>query len=168
MAAETNTAKNALIMFVVVVGAVFVGMMLYDKYRAKRSGDFGAMEMLQSRQIVLGDFVRATSTAKTAMAEHYLSMGAWPPSNKEAGLPSPEAYRGNSLVRLDVSGPDIVLTFDARSGVDGGKIVLTGTATPELAMGIEWKCTSPNMPDIATILRDCVYGERPSPQQIAR
>jgi hypothetical protein len=51
----------------------------------------------------------------------------------------------------------MVLTFDARSGVDGGKIILTGEATPNLAMGLNWTCASPNITDIATIFPICKY-----------
>jgi type IV pilus assembly protein PilA len=107
--------------------------------------------MLQS------DFQRAADGAKTAVAEFYANSGHWPAKNEDAGLPTPDTYRGESLRRLDVNGPVITLTFDARSGIDGGKIVLAGEATPNFAMGINWTCASPNIIDIATIFPTCEY-----------
>jgi hypothetical protein len=150
--------QKILINFVVVVFAVFVGLFLYDKFRSSRTtGDFGVSEIQDRKKMLQSDFQRAADGAKTALAEYYANRGNWPAKNEDAGLPAPDTYRGESLRSLEVNGQVMVLTFDARSGVAGGKIILTGEATPNLAMGLNWICVSPNITDIATIFPICKY-----------
>lgn len=101
-----------------------------------------------------GDFQRAAGPVETAAATYYASHGTWPANNAEAGLPAPETYRGESLLRLELMGPIINLTFDAKSGMEGGRITLNGEPTPKMAMGINWGCIS-NIADIAAIIPNC-------------
>ena len=151
--------KN-LITFVVVIIAVFAGLFLYDKFRSSRTtGDFGVGAIQERKKMLESDFQRAANGAKTSVAEFYANRGAWPTKNDDAGLPTPESYRGESLRKLEVNGNTITLTFDARSGVDGGQVILTGEATPNFAMGINWTCVSPNITDIATVFPTCKYAK---------
>jgi hypothetical protein len=152
--------QKLFINFVVVVIAVFVAMLLYDKFRSSRAtGDFGVGAQQERKKMLQSDFQRAADGAKTAMAEFYANRGSWPAKNEDAGLPPPDTYRGESLRRLEVNGATMTLTFDARSGIDGGLLILTGEATPNFAMGINWTCTSPNIADIATIFPNCRFSK---------
>jgi hypothetical protein len=153
--------QKVLINFASVLIAVLAALFLYDKFRSSRTtGDFGVGALQERNKMLQSDFQRAASGAKTALAEFYANRGSWPTKNEDAGLPTPEAYRGESLRKLEVDGPTITLTFDARSGVDGGQIILTGEATPNFAMGINWRCVSPNISDIAAIVPACKYSKR--------
>jgi hypothetical protein len=153
--------QKILINFTIVLVAVLAALFLYDRFRSSRTtGDFGVGQLQDRIKMLQSDFQRAAGGAKTAVAEFYASRGDWPAKNEDAGLPIPDAYRGESLRSLRVDGPAITLTFDARSGVDDGKIILTGEATPNLAMGISWVCISPNIADIAAIFPPCKYSPR--------
>ncbi|UXI68749.1 pilin [Tahibacter amnicola] len=144
--------------FVVVFAAALAALLLHDYLRGSRTGgDFGVGARQERDRVLESDFRRAADPARVALAEFYFSHGTWPSSNAQAGLPEPSLYRGESLRTLAVSGSTITLTFDGRSGVDGGQIILRGETTPELAMGIHWECISPNLPDIATALPHCVH-----------
>ena len=146
--------------FLVVTLAVLFALFLYDKFRSSRaSGDFGAGEIQVSNDLIRSDVNRAFSPAKTAVAEFYANRQTWPDSNQGTGLPEPESYRGESLRRLEVAGNTVTLTFDQRSGVDGGQIVMTGDASNP-AMSVGWKCTSPNLPNVAAALPGCTYTPR--------
>lgn len=150
--------QKLLINFGIVLVAVLAALFLYDKFRSSRTtGDFGVGAMQERRAMLRNDFARAAGGAKTAVAEFYASRGAWPKNNEETGLPTPDNYRGESLRRLEVGDSTITLTFDARSGVNDGKVILTGEVTPNFAMGINWTCTSPNIRDIANVLPACKY-----------
>jgi hypothetical protein len=152
--------KRLVIQFLVVAAAVFAALFAYDALRGRRaSGDFGAGAESERQRVLRSDFQRAAPAAKISISEYFISNGRWPAGNREAGLPEPDSYRGESLRGLNVSGSRIVLTFDARSGIDGGTIILTGAPTPNLAMGIDWRCTSPNLPQIAAIFPACSFGE---------
>ena len=97
------------------------------------------------------------SAVAISIAEFYSNTGKWPDSNAATGLPEPDAFRGKSLERLDVEGPVVTLTFDSTSAIYGGKVVFTGSVTPQMVMGINWKCESPSYRDIAVAIADCVY-----------
>jgi hypothetical protein len=143
--------------FVVVVLAVCVALFIYDQFRWKpQVGDFGAGELKARNDMVRDDMTRAMSSAKVAVVEFYLNRGAWPTSNEEAGLPSPDAYHGETLRKLEVTGNMVTLTYDAKSGVDGGQIIFTGDGSNP-AMGVSWKCTSPNMSFIDMVTPACKY-----------
>lgn len=144
--------------FATVVLAVLAALLVFQRLQTPPKADVTASSILTApQQVVHDDATRAMSAVSTAIHEYYSNTANWPASNALAGLPPPEAFRGKSLARLDVSGSTLTLTFDAKSGVDGGRIIYTGQATPQLVMGIEWKCVSPSFPDIATTIPDCTY-----------
>jgi hypothetical protein len=147
--------------FIVVVVGVFVALLLYGKYqKAAHETDFGVGEIQNRLRMIRTDYARASDPARTAVAEYYANSGTWPPNNEKVGLPAPNAYKGETLKSLDVKDNTITMTFDNHSGPDGGKILLTGEATPNLSMGIKWTCTSPNITDISTIFPTCKYGSQ--------
>jgi hypothetical protein len=155
---EGNRLQKWIVNFATVVFAVLAALFVFQRLQAPPKADVTASSTLTAQQQVIhDDATRAMSAVSIAIHEYYSNTAAWPPSNELAGLPPPEAFRGKSLTRLDVSGPILTLTFDAKSGVDGGRVVYTGQATPQLVMGIQWTCVSPSFPDIATTIPDCTY-----------
>jgi len=147
--------KKILVDLVVGVIAVFVGLFLYDHFRIAHPAAGPSVGAAQDRTRMLqSDFQRAVGAVETAAATYYANHGTWPANNEDAGLPPPDTYRGESLVRLELMGPIINLTFDAKSGIEGGRITLNGEPTPKMAMGIHWGCIS-NIADIAAIIPNC-------------
>jgi hypothetical protein len=107
------------------------------------------------------DFAKATGGMKVAVAEYYMTMGKLPSSNAQAGLPAPTDYRGRTL-RSATIGPTgaIVLVFDANSGKDGGRIRLIPDLAHANAMGVQWRCESPDYEYIRRILPTCDFVSR--------
>ena len=151
--------RSHLVTFVVIVLAIFVGLFLYDEFRAKRPvDDFGVGKAHARMKLIQSDFARSADPARTAVSEYYVNTGKWPANNKEAALPEPDVYRGDSLKSLSVVENRITLVFDDKIGPDGGKIILVGTYN-EKTMGIGWQCLSPNIADISTALGTCRNSE---------
>lgn len=100
----------------------------------------------------------AVSSIKVMLAEYYMSMGHFPASQEEAGLPAPERYQGRSL-RSATVGRDgrVELLFDGVSGVDGGRIELIPDVSRVDAMGIQWRCVTHDYPLIVRAAPGCEY-----------
>ena len=153
--------QKVLINFATVVLAVLAALFVFQHLQSRPKADVNAVSKLTpQQQAIHDDAARAMNAVSIAMQEYYSNRGEWAPSNEAAGLPPPEAFRGKSLTRLEVSGLTLTMTFDAGSGVDGGQVIYTGQATPQLVMGIQWKCVSPSFPDIAIAIPDCTYARR--------
>jgi hypothetical protein len=107
---------------------------------------------------VRGDFVSAAGSIKTAIAEFYLTNGRLPASNRELQLPEPPEYRGKSLKSATVTADGgVELVFDATSGMDGGRIRLVPDLAHANAMGLQWRCESPDFAQIKRIVPACEY-----------
>lgn len=144
--------------FVTVILAVLAALFVFQRLQKPPKLDVTVSSNLSpQQQVIHDDTIQAMNAVKTSLHEYYANTASWPASNALAGLPAPDAFRGKSLERLDVSGSTLKLTFDAKSGVDGGQVIFTGEATPQLVMGIKWTCESPSFPDIAAAIPDCSY-----------
>lgn len=107
--------------------------------------------------LVQQDFMVAHSM-RVAVAESYMNMGAMPANNAAAGLPSPDAYRGKSLVSATLSGDGVIeLVFDEKSGVKEGRIRMIADVSRADSMGMQWRCESPDYVLIKRILPLCEY-----------
>ena len=147
-----------IINFATVLLAVLAALFVFQQLQPKAKPDMNAVAALSpALQAIHDDTARAMNTVRIAVPEFYMNTAKWPESNAAAGLPEPEAFRGKSLERLDVDGLTVTLTFDSTSGIYGGTVVFTGAATPQMVMGINWKCESPSYRDIAVAIPDCVY-----------
>lgn len=150
-----------IINFATVLLAVLAALFVFQRLQRPPKPDLNASSSLSPhQQIIHDDATRAMNVTNTAIQEYYSNTGNWPASNEACGLPAPDAFRGKSLMRLDVSGLTVALTFDGKSGVAGGRVIYTGEATPQLVMGIRWKCASPSFPDISAAIPDCTYARR--------
>jgi hypothetical protein len=144
--------------FVMVLLATLLALFVFQRLEVPAEREATkASTLTPQQQVIHDDAMQAMNAIKISLQEYYVNTGKWPDSNAVAGLPPPEAFRGKSLRRLDVDGLTVKLTFDAQSGIDGGQVIFTGTATPQLVMGIQWQCASPSFPDIASAISDCTY-----------
>jgi hypothetical protein len=108
--------------------------------------------------LIRADFASASSSMRTAIAEYYMTTMKMPAANSEAGLPAPDQYRGNTLKSATVtSDGSIELVFDAKSGVDGGRIHLIPDVSRVDAMGIQWRCETADYAAIKQTLPSCEY-----------
>ena len=148
-----------IINFATGVLAVVAALFVFQRLQPKPDMS-SASTLTPPQQAVHDDARQAMSVVGIAIAEAYSNTGKWPDSNTAAGLPEPDAFRGKALERLDVTGPTVTLTFDSTSGIYGGKVVYIGTMTPQMVMGINWRCTSPSFPDIAAAIPDCTYSSQ--------
>ena len=147
-----------IINFATVLLAVLAALFVFQRLQPRPKADVNSVSTLTPpQQVIHDDAKQAMSAVAISMAEFYANTGKWPDSNTAAGLPEPDAFRGKSLERLDVEGPVVTLTFDSTSGIYGGKVVYSGTMTPQMVMGIQWRCTSPSFKDIAVAIADCTY-----------
>ena len=147
-----------IINFATVVLAVLAALFVFQRLQPKPKPDVNAVAALSPPlQAIHDDAAQAMNAVRIAVQEFYMNTGKWPESNAAAGLPEPEAFRGKSLERLDVDGLTVTLKFDSTSGVYGGTVVFTGSATPQMVMGINWKCESPSYRQIDAAIADCVY-----------
>lgn len=108
--------------------------------------------------LIRTDFAAAAGSMKTAIAEFYMTNLRLPASNDDVGLPGPDQYRGKSLKSAAVSADgSIEFSFDAGSGVEGGRIRLIPDLSRANAMGIQWRCESVDYPLIKRALPACDY-----------
>lgn len=158
--------NRTLLNFVFVFVAVLVGLLVYSKFSGNKSPvpsavqqpqDFGVGE-IRARKEALTEGFRMADGVKTAFAEYYSNLGKTPTSNQDLQLPSPETYRKASVKRIEASEHGITVTYDEKSGVDGGRIVFDAEPTPER---VNWKCSSPSYADIKTMFAMCDY-EKPA------
>lgn len=105
---------------------------------AKYRGNAQAAEVL-SRAAML----------KTALAEYYLSMGAWPPDMAAIGLGAPDDFAGGPVARIDLE-PDGVIAVRTTDDVAKGGIVRLMPEARPTGM-IEWTCRASNYPAMASI-----------------
>lgn len=100
--------------------------------------------------------LQAASSAKLAIIEHYFSTGKLASSNAQIGLPAPDEFRRQSLRNMAISaGGVIILTYDAKSGIEGGIIELRPDFSN--AYNVQWHCVSPDFREIAETMPQCSY-----------
>lgn len=99
----------------------------------------------------------AGSAVRYAVQDYAIEHGTLPASNEALGLPAPEAYARGALAAVAVSERGrITLTFNARSGVDGGTIQLVPIASDAL-YGLQWDCRTASFQEIQSWAPACRY-----------
>jgi hypothetical protein len=115
----------------------------------------------RQRALMSEDFSKAIGSIKVAVAEYYMNMGKLPASNAQVGIPAPGEYRGRTLQSATVGeGGVIELVFDANSGKAGGRIRLVPDLAHANAMGVQWRCESPDYRFVRRIIPTCDYVSR--------
>ena len=96
------------------------------------------------------------SMIKLYVTEYYMMEGRFPDSNSKLKLPRPESYANDRVKSITVSkGGRITIVYTAKSGIDGGAIVLSPR---ERNHQLVWQCTSRDFEDIQDTLPACFFG----------
>ena len=128
-----------------------------DEAQTTLAGSIDRTSLLMREDLVL------VAGMRTAIAEAYMSMGQMPANAEAAGLSPPEQYRGKSLKTAALlADGTIELTFDAQSGVDGGRVRFVPDLTHANATGIQWRCETSDYPLIARAAPTCEYKASPA------
>ena len=100
--------------------------------------------------------LQTASMIKMYVTEYYMMEGRFPDSNTKLRLSRPESYANDMVKSIKVSkGGRITIVYTAKSGVDGGAIVLS----PRERNGqLVWQCTSRDFEDIKDTLPACFFG----------
>lgn len=98
----------------------------------------------------------SASAMKIGVVEYYLSEGRWPANNGEVGLPAPEQYRGDALRAATVLPEGVIELRFAPPGQAVATVRLRADATNP-ALGVRWRCESPDYADIGRVLAACTY-----------
>ena len=161
---------RALVNFMVVFAAVLASLFIYGRFNGNRNPlpapvqdvqDFG-IGQIRARREALTEGLRAADGPKTAYAEYYSNVGKLPTNNAEAGIQPPEAYRGKSIKRIDVSERGITVTYDGQTGIDNGRVLLE---PQPLEGNITWKCSSESYPTIKAMIPMCEFKKQASSGQ---
>lgn len=99
---------------------------------------------VQAHNRVIGQSLAAVTPVKTAVEGYRLRAKRFPASNAELGMNLPETYRNYDIKSIAVTADGVIdMTLSATSGVDGGVIRFTPTATGSTDNPtIEWHCAS--------------------------
>ena len=114
-------------------------------------------QAIQGAYIIEG--INITSKARGKVRNYYNMSETLPESASDIGAGRPDSYIGESLIRMEISdGGVMTLTFDKKSGIEGGKI----TYTPSIKNAhFSWICTTYDYKNISLILPECSYKEYP-------
>jgi len=108
--------------------------------------------------LLMRDDVALVAGMRTAVVEAYMNLGRMPANATEAGLSSPEQYRGKTLKSANLHDDGrIELVFDVQSGVDGGRVWFVPDTAHANATGIQWRCETSDYPLIARAAPTCEY-----------
>jgi hypothetical protein len=106
----------------------------------------------------LSNGLGAASSVKVAMAEYFMTMGKWPVSNQEMGMPAPDSYKSGALRSIGAEADGKVkLVFG--SAETQQRLWLHASANP--AGAISWRCVTPDIADITQLVAGCVYSASP-------
>jgi len=152
--------RNELLICGALLVALIVGYEVFGHHAARPGRlDIVAVDVDSAGGRMREDFGKAAGGMKVAIAEFYVSRGQMPHDNVEAGLPAPEEYRGAALRSATVAANgSIDFEFDGNSGKDGGHVRLIPDLAHVNAMGVQWRCTTSDYPDIARAIASCSYG----------
>jgi len=153
--------RNDLLMGIGFVLVLLVGFwFMHSRHRPVGVDRPAAMVASTGNDNPMRQDLMAAAGIRTAVAEFYVSMGKMPKDNAEAGLPTPDEYRGQTLRSATVN-PDgsIDFEFDENSGKDGGHVRLVADLTHP-AMGVQWHCESADYADVARAIPNCAYVQR--------
>lgn len=118
-----------------------------------RQGVADETRLLELRAQVAEGLVRA-SMHKVAIAESYMTMGQWPTSADEAGLPSPQSVASSAILGVSLRAAG---TLEIAYAADFGKaavIRLIPSAHPQSGQ-INWRCESSGFADASLVPSSC-------------
>lgn len=140
--------KKHLITFLVAFVACLAALYAYNQYQIRK---FQAVAHLVEGLTLASSF-------KGPVAGYFAAEGRFPKTNAEAGLGPAQQYHGQSVTSVAVTaGGRIVVTFNEKSGIAGGTILLTPAALHGVDGNVSWECTSPSFSRIEAAMSTCKY-----------
>ena len=119
---------------------------------AQQAMDAQAREQHMRR--LASDAVARVAMFKAAIAEHYMSNGAWPGDPGAAGLPAPGATAGGAVRAIRLGNHGMVDVELGAPFPDGSGFALTPNMRGDGA-SIEWRCSSRGDPNLPRYLPEC-------------
>ncbi|MEJ2141674.1 MAG: pilin [Gammaproteobacteria bacterium] len=124
----------------------------------------GGFELLRGKQVrthmqaaFVAEGLAVTGMLRVAAAEYYNSHGEWPESHAEANLPAPYQITRQALTSAELGSDGVItLTYNAKSGVDGGTIRLVPSVSSYLG-DIKWECRTSSFENIQEWAPQCMY-----------
>lgn len=98
--------------------------------------------------------------AKIGVANAMLGSPTPPASNAEAHLAAPEQLGSPEISAIRVSAGGVINVYlTPATGATGGIVQFVPRIVPDKQgkKGVEYSCSSPNIPDIATVAPECTY-----------
>ena len=136
--------------------AVVEDLAMKQHQEQQRQAEYEALHQKALRASYRASGLQTGSLIKTYVAEYYMTEGRFPDSNTKLRLPRPESYASDTVKSITVSrGGRITIVYTAKSGMDGGAIVLTPR---ERNQQLVWQCTSRDFEDIQDTMPTCMYG----------
>lgn len=116
----------------------------YQLFRLSMMGEYIARSQIAAARA-------ETARVRTRVAMYIQYNASMPSSNREVGLPKPEAFANTIIESIRVEkGGVVVLVLKQRPGFPGGKLI----SFPSFESGdLEWKCITPDFKNI----RQCDY-----------
>lgn len=119
---------------------------------------------VQAHNRIIAQSLQDVAPVQKAVEGYRLRAKRFPASNSDVGMNLPETYRNYDIKSIAVTGEGVIdMTMTATSGVDGGVIRFTPTATGSKdTPNIEWHCASANYSTIADASGGlCEYTNQP-------
>lgn len=113
-----------------------------------------AQAQQQEMRRLAHDALARTAMFKAAMAEHYLSTGAWPSDPGAAGLPSPGATAAGAVIAIRLGNYGMVDVELGAPFPPGSGLALTPKVRGDGA-SIEWRCSSRGDAALPHYLPEC-------------
>ena len=109
---------------------------------------------LQYKQINhIVDGLVSANNLKLYVTEYMYENGVWPENNAALNLAPPLELARKALKKIEILNGKIILTYNEKSGVDGGVITLT----PVVDFELRWDCQSSTYKEIETYYPGCRY-----------
>ena len=112
---------------------------------------------LSPAQLALAQDFATASALKVGVTEYFMTQGRWPENNAAVGLPAPEQYRGDALRSATVLPAGVIELRFVRPGAPGSASVRLVADAENSAMGVRWRCESPDYAEIGRVLAACTY-----------
>lgn len=140
--------------FLTVVVAVVLVLVGYEFFNKKRAEQYVSAAQLH-------DGFLASNNVKIEVVSYYIRNNEFPNSNKDVGIPPPENFASQSLIKLQVLEKGIIsLTYNENSGINNGVIKLI----PRLneGIGMDWRCVTSSYENISLTTPQCEFIEEVS------
>ncbi|GJM05997.1 MAG: hypothetical protein DHS20C09_19930 [marine bacterium B5-7] len=153
---ETMKQSSAIDKQITTLDTVVEDLAMQQLQEKQMQAEYGVLQNRALQASYRASGLQTGSMIKLYVTEYYMMEGRFPDSNSKLKLPRPESYANDRVKSITVSkGGRITIVYTAKSGIDGGAIVLSPR---ERNHQLVWQCTSRDFEDIQDTLPACFYG----------